>query len=88
MVYIPPINNKLGPTEAPMASKNLGSKTIGSSIQSFFFRSMPRPVTRIKCGGVLTRPKWTKLLKCFFLFNFLMETSEFCNFFFEVFKFF
>ena len=36
MVYIPPINNKLGPTEAPMASKNLGSKTIGSSIQSFF----------------------------------------------------
>ena len=22
-----------------------------------------RPVTRILCGGVLTRPKWTKLLK-------------------------
>ena len=35
--YIPPINNKLGPTTiAPMASKNLDSKTIGSSIQSSF----------------------------------------------------
>ena len=31
-----------------------------------------RPVTRILCGGVLTRPKWTKLSKCIFyliLFN-------------------
>ena len=31
-----------------------------------------RPVTRILCGGVLTRPKWTKLPKCIFyliLFN-------------------
>ena len=26
----------------------------------------PRPVTRILCGGVLTRPKWTKLPKCIF----------------------
>ena len=25
-----------------------------------------RPVTRILCGGVLTRPKWTKLPKCIF----------------------
>ena len=27
-----------------------------------------RPVTRILCGGVLTRPKWTKLPKCIFYF--------------------
>ena len=32
MVYYPPINNKLGPTN--MAA--MGSKTIGSSIQSSF----------------------------------------------------
>ena len=32
--------------------------------------SEPRPVTRILCGGVLMRPMWTKLPKCFFLFNF------------------
>ena len=25
-----------------------------------------RPVTRILCGGVLMRPKWTKLPKCIF----------------------
>ena len=25
-----------------------------------------RPVTRILCGGMLTRPKWTKLPKCIF----------------------
>ena len=25
-----------------------------------------RPVTRILCGGVLTRPKWTKVPKCIF----------------------
>ena len=35
-------------------------------------RSVPRgrirPVTRILFGGVLTRPKWTKLPKCIFYF--------------------
>ena len=29
-------------------------------------RAMSRPVTRMLCGGVLMRPKWTKLLKYFF----------------------
>ena len=30
------------------------------------FKWILRPVTRILCGGVLTRPKWTKLPKCIF----------------------
>ena len=29
----------------------------------FLWLHLTRPVSRILCGGVLTRPKWTKLLK-------------------------
>ena len=39
-----------------------------------------RPVTRILCGGVLTRPKWTKLPKCIFyliLFNWRLVNFKF-----------
>ena len=43
---------------------------IKSLVSLSFFRIPFRPVTRILCGGggggVLTRPKWTKLLKCIF----------------------
>ena len=37
-----------------------------------------RPVTRILCGGVLTKSKWTKLSKCIFLSSdpFIRESGD------------
>ena len=50
-----------------------------------------RPVTRILCGGgggVLTRPKWTKLPKCiFYLIFFNWRPVNFSFFFFIFFNF-
>ena len=61
--------HKLCTCRAGMAKSRWGgtpSYAKTTDLSGSIFSSPVRPVTRILCGGVLTRPKWTKLPKCIF----------------------
>ena len=45
---------------------SIGPQELEAFVFLDFKKILNRPVTRILCGGVLTRPKWTKLPKCIF----------------------